>query len=221
LHPGGLAASSKFFAYLLPEGELENEICIFTELVYSELFCILEYIYSGKLLCSLQQKDEILSLLKEYQVFVPDNLSTVGANSDESELIDIGLPSVTPKMTDIRRSNDRQFIEVSSPIIKNLDHNYVLPQIARDVEPVTQPNYSVLEVSRSSDDDSSSDSETSGTESDSSSKSDSESDSDNRNTDKENDHVDSALADHYLQQQKKIKKKLNLKVRRHLKSLSQ
>lgn len=216
-----MAASSKFFASLLPEGELENEICIFTELLYSELFCILEYIYSGKLLCSIQQKDEILSLLKEYQVFVPDNLSTVGASIiDESELIDIGLP-VTTNLMDIRRSNDRQFIEVSNPIIKNLDHNYFLPQIARDVEPVTQPSYSVLEVNGSNDDDSSSDSETSGTESDSSSKSDSESDSDNRNTDKENDHIDSALADHYLQQQKKIKKKLNFKVRRHLKSLSQ
>ena len=65
---GVLAASSQFFASFLPQGELENEICISTDLLYSELFCILEYMYSGRLMCTFEKKDEILKLLKEYQV---------------------------------------------------------------------------------------------------------------------------------------------------------
>ena len=134
-----MAASSKFFASLLPEGELENEICISTELLYSDLFCILEYIYSGKLLCSLQKKDEILSLLREYQVFVPDNLTTAAASVEESELIDLEAPplvntSVHATKMDHKKSNDRQTInKVSSTTRTDLDHNYFMPQFSQNV----------------------------------------------------------------------------------------
>lgn len=129
---GILAASSKFFASLLPDGELEHEICISTEVLYSDLLCILEYMYSGKLLCSLQQKDEILLLLKEYQVFVPDNW-TAGASLEESKLIDIEAP-ITAKRNH-RISNNRQPLvnQFSSSESKDLDHNYFITQIAQDV----------------------------------------------------------------------------------------
>ena len=100
---GVLAASSQFFASFLPQGELENEICISTDLLYSELFCILEYIYSGKLMCAFEKKDEILKILKEYQVFVPDEIDFVeveGVDQASSDGIDFYLEDVTEREED-------------------------------------------------------------------------------------------------------------------------
>ena len=66
-----LAAASSFFASILPDCELENDVCITTELLYDEMFCVLEYIYSGKLLCSADIKDKLLSILRDFKVYVP------------------------------------------------------------------------------------------------------------------------------------------------------
>lgn len=118
-----MAASSSFFASLLPEGELENEICISTELFYSDLFCILEYVYSGKLLCSLQKKDEILSLLREYQVFVPDQLDCTELVDDQiyaDEGIHFGVQQVT--------GLDDEITLPSSGIVKEPTRNTTLIQ---------------------------------------------------------------------------------------------
>ena len=67
---------SPFFASLLPAGELDVEICITTEWQYEDLFAILEYIYSGNLLCPLQRKKRLLQILKELQIFVPSEQDT-------------------------------------------------------------------------------------------------------------------------------------------------
>lgn len=69
-----MAAASPFFAALLPDCELELDVCVSVDLGFEEMFCVLEYIYCGKLLCSAQNKEKILSILKEFEVFVPDHL---------------------------------------------------------------------------------------------------------------------------------------------------
>lgn len=69
-----MAAVSPFFASLLPEGELELDVCISVDWTFEDMFCVLEYIYSGKLLCSIQSKERILSILNDFGIFVPDNL---------------------------------------------------------------------------------------------------------------------------------------------------
>jgi hypothetical protein len=90
---GVLAAASPFFAALLPDSELELDVCISIDWSFEDVFCILEYIYSGKLLCSVQSKDRILGILKEFGVFVPGHLQSSGPsgriedNEPEVEII--------------------------------------------------------------------------------------------------------------------------------------
>jgi len=69
-----LAAASPFLASILPDCELENDVCITTELLYDEMFCVLEYIYSGKLLCSADNKEKMLNILQEFKVYVPSHV---------------------------------------------------------------------------------------------------------------------------------------------------
>lgn len=71
---GVLAAASPFFATLLPDQELEVDVCISINVDFNEMFCILEYIYSGKLLCPATSKDRILSIMEEFRIFVPENV---------------------------------------------------------------------------------------------------------------------------------------------------
>lgn len=78
-----LAAASPFLASILPDCELENDVCITTELLYDEMFCVLEYIYSGKLLCSADNKEKMLSILKDFKVYVPGDVHDA---RDESEI---------------------------------------------------------------------------------------------------------------------------------------
>ncbi|KAI9565271.1 hypothetical protein GHT06_009056 [Daphnia sinensis] len=88
-----LAAASRFFSTLLPDCELELDVCISIDLSFEELFCVLEYIYSGKLLCSVKSKDRILSILREFDIFVPDHLQNSvycgrnGSSETEVEII--------------------------------------------------------------------------------------------------------------------------------------
>ena len=85
-----MAAASPFFASLLPDCELELDVCISTDLSFEEMFCVLEYIYSGKLLCSVKSKDRILSILKDFEICVPDHLHSSGFcarnEKDETEV---------------------------------------------------------------------------------------------------------------------------------------
>lgn len=83
-----LAAASPFFARLLPRCELESDVCVTTELTYDEMFCVLEYLYSGKLVCSEGTQQRLLAALREFQVFVPDTLKyPVEKNAAEVEII--------------------------------------------------------------------------------------------------------------------------------------
>ena len=94
-----LAAASPFLASILPDCELENDVCITTELLYDEMFCVLEYIYSGKLLCSADNKEKLLNILKDFKVFVPGHIQDGGDARDESE-IEIVIEEGTRKLTD-------------------------------------------------------------------------------------------------------------------------
>lgn len=69
-----MAASSPFFAALLPNSELELDVCISIDLTFEEMFCVLQYIYSGKTFCALKIKERILSILKDFGIFVPENV---------------------------------------------------------------------------------------------------------------------------------------------------
>jgi len=72
----------------LPESELETDVCISTELDYDTLFAVLEYIYSGRLLCTSNCRDELIKVLKQFQIFVPIDLQeSVDKEVDEIELI--------------------------------------------------------------------------------------------------------------------------------------
>lgn len=88
-----MAAASPFFADLLPENELELDICISVDLTFEEMFCVLEYVYSGKLLCSYQSKDSILSILKDFKIFVPG--CTTQMSTGQSSVSSSGIPAVS------------------------------------------------------------------------------------------------------------------------------
>ncbi|XP_045025148.1 LOW QUALITY PROTEIN: claspin-like [Daphnia magna] len=100
-----LAAASRFFSILLPDCELDLDVCISIDLSFEELFCVLEYIYSGKLLCSVKSKDRILSILKEFDIFVPDHLQNSvdcgrnGSSEAEVEIIFEEAIASEPKTT--------------------------------------------------------------------------------------------------------------------------
>ena len=87
-HIGVLAAASSFFAALLPDCELELDVCISTDLTCEEMFCVLEYIYSGKLLCSAEIKDRILSILKDFNIFVPNRLYDPDKSQNDSAALE-------------------------------------------------------------------------------------------------------------------------------------
>lgn len=53
------------------------------------MFCVLEYIYSGKLLCSIDSKDRILSILKEFDIFVPNYLHSSSCNEKNDAEVEI------------------------------------------------------------------------------------------------------------------------------------
>lgn len=68
-----MAAASSFFADLLPDDDLELNICISVELTFEEMSCVLEYIYSGTFQCLLQNKEKVLGILKDFGIFVPEH----------------------------------------------------------------------------------------------------------------------------------------------------
>ena len=68
-----LAAASPFFARLLPDCELESDVCVTTELTYDDMFCVLEYVYSGKLLCPTDSRNRLQEVLRQFQIVVPDD----------------------------------------------------------------------------------------------------------------------------------------------------
>lgn len=53
---------------MLPDYQQEEDFVITVEYTYEEMFLILEYIYSGRLICSIDKKDRILSISKELKI---------------------------------------------------------------------------------------------------------------------------------------------------------
>lgn len=60
-----LAAASPFFASILPDCRQEKEFFISVEYTYEELFSVLEYVYSGILMCSEGNREQILGIFTE------------------------------------------------------------------------------------------------------------------------------------------------------------
>lgn len=65
---GVLAAASPFFAKILPDCQQEEDFVITVEYTYEELFSVLEYVYSGRLVCSGEKRERILSLFQELKI---------------------------------------------------------------------------------------------------------------------------------------------------------
>lgn len=124
-----MAATSPFFAGLLPKNELEMEICISIELTYDEMFCVLEYVYSGKLLCPSQNKDKILSILKDFGIFVPTLHQQVSLNFQSME----GTNNELISQSEVVANNCSQ---VSIPAGSSIGLLHYLPI----------PNFSVLPI---------------------------------------------------------------------------
>lgn len=95
---------SPFFASLLPDGELDADICITVEWLHKDVFAVLEYIHSGRLMCSIQRKNRLLKILRQLQIFVPDELQEEPANLEE---ISVSGNSIGLEMTwNIQLSED-------------------------------------------------------------------------------------------------------------------
>lgn len=61
-------AASQFFASLLPDFQQEEDFMITVEYSYEEMFSILEYIYSGRLVSSVEKREQILNILSELKI---------------------------------------------------------------------------------------------------------------------------------------------------------
>jgi hypothetical protein len=116
----------------LPDCELELDVCISIDLSFEEVFCVLEYIYSGKLLCSIQSKERILSILKEFDIFVPDHLQSSGLCGDNETEVEIIIEEANASdktSEDSQRPvTDNSLIASSDQIHMLLSKELILPQ---------------------------------------------------------------------------------------------
>ena len=155
--------------------------------------------YSGRLMCTFEKKDEILKLLKEYQVFVPDEkMSAV-----ESTTIYLGGKSISLSEADpkeiIAQEPETETIEESNKTTMDFDHDYSLLQTSLqtlvDANQNFQPTIPTSKLNPISVEDSSSEDDSSSSTDESSSSSEEYSKSNTEDID-----VDSALANYFLKQ---------------------
>lgn len=112
--PGVLAAASQFFADLLPNSELELDVCVSVELTFEEMSCVLEYIYSGKFQCLLQQRENILGILKDFGINIPNIFVPESASKQPAGKAKLPDPKPTSKVVqkDVIATEKTRSIEI-------------------------------------------------------------------------------------------------------------
>lgn len=119
------------------------------------MFAVLEYIYCGRLLCSMDSKAHLLSTLKEFQVFVPEQEKEDTSKEQEVEEIELIIEDDEPVdrvgssaadgISDSESVHiDLEFEEGKEDLIfepcDDATHQYVLQAQIRD-PPTSSPSY--------------------------------------------------------------------------------
>lgn len=133
--PGVLAAVSPFFANLLPDSELELDVCISVELTFEEMSSVLEFIYSGKTQFLLQNKERILGILKDFGI-LPTNM-----RKRKEDVINI---EETVQVTENRPTESVNSVESilphKLPSKTNEPNNQVIPKTVKVLPNLKQTN---------------------------------------------------------------------------------